>query len=406
MIDRVELQDPGQLQMAGLISSQFADQAKQLAAKSLLGEDLPPDFVNVDLESVSAGSSGKIFHRNQTEQDHYDRQMLDYTSAKKLLNFDGLKVIEKPRYLVKRWTVLDTAALPLVESEDNIHGWESVMLDPDEEGASKLVKRIEKYSMYYLNSADFTEDESFPGFYDAQQKIMMVHSQSQGLTLTAAKLNQDSLSKFGSRINVKNLANSNSVNNFTGWESHRESLELPSPLKFNLPNLCEGKSLTLLTAIYNGYGEMGPLRRNPQSIRAKEIKLDSKAISVKLMVSQDPDNLGQNLTGCKLDAEQMRYNPITMRFYHLDRQTSLRKLLWHEDDLDTNIEVRKCVVYNEDIGSFGAWDADKCTTVLSEQSSTVCECYTTGTFGNFSTQIFSVENQHFSTILFTFSVFS
>ena len=34
---------------------------------------------------------------------------------------------------------------------------------------------------------------------------------------------------------------------------------------------------------------MGPLRRNPQSIRAKEIKLDSKAVSVKLMMSQNPE---------------------------------------------------------------------------------------------------------------------
>ena len=48
--------------------------------------------------------------------------------------------------------------------------------------------------------------------------------------------------------------------------------------------------------------------------------------------------------------------------------------------MDTNIEVRKCAVYNTDIGRYGAWDADKCTTVLSEQHSTVCECYTTGTF--------------------------
>ena len=33
----------------------------------------------------------------------------------------------------------------------------------------------------------------------------------------------------------------------------------------------------------------------------------------------------------------MRYNPIRIRFYHYDQQTSLRKLLWHEDDLDTNV---------------------------------------------------------------------
>ena len=55
------------------------------------------------------------------------------------------------------------------------------------------------------------------------------------------------------------------------------------------------------------------------------------------------------------------------------------------------IEVRKCVVYNEDIGRYGAWDADKCTTVMSEQSSTLCECYTTGTFGkNYSTNLSTI----------------
>ena len=50
------------------------------------------------------------------------------------------------------------------------------------------------------------------------------------------------------------------------------------------------------------------------------------------------------------------------------------------------IEVRKCVVYNEAIGRYGAWDGDKCTTVMSEQVSTVCECYTDGTFGKFNFQ--------------------
>ena len=42
-------------------------------------------------------------------------------------------------------TVLPTASLPLENTHDNIDGWMSVMLDPDEEGSSKLVNRIERY---------------------------------------------------------------------------------------------------------------------------------------------------------------------------------------------------------------------------------------------------------------------
>ena len=47
--------------------------------------------------------------------------------------------------------------------------------------------------------------------------------------------------------------------------------------------------------------------------------------------------ISENLNGCELDYEAMRYHPIKIRFYHYDKQTALRKLLWHEDDLDTNV---------------------------------------------------------------------
>ena len=66
--------------------------------------DLEDENVQViDLESDLAGKSNKIFPRTPQEQSDYDRQELDYDSAKKLLNFDGLKLIEKPRYLTKRY---------------------------------------------------------------------------------------------------------------------------------------------------------------------------------------------------------------------------------------------------------------------------------------------------------------
>ena len=44
------------------------------------------------------------------------------------------------------------------------------------------------------------------------------------------------------------------------------------------------------------------------------------------------------------------------------------------------IDRRRCVVWNEDIGSHGAWDATKCTTVLTNKEATLCECATFGTF--------------------------
>ena len=45
-------------------------------------------------------------------------------------------------------TIYESASAPLENNENNIHGWESVMLDPDEEGASKLVKIIGKSKIF------------------------------------------------------------------------------------------------------------------------------------------------------------------------------------------------------------------------------------------------------------------
>ena len=42
--------------------------------------------------------------------------------------------------------------------------------------------------------------------------------------------------------------------------------------------------------------------------------------------------------------------------------------------------MRRCVVWDPSIGVKGAWDAQFCTTVMSTQDQTTCDCYTFGTF--------------------------
>ena len=155
--------------------------------------------------------------------------------------------------------------------------------------------------MYYLNAADFREEEDYDGFYDASEKQMIIHSDSEAMTMTAAKLTPKGLTKFGGpKIDINDLASNNTINNFTAWTRHPERLQIPSRFHFKNKKFCESKEFTLLAAVYDGYGKMGPLRRNPQSIRAKEIKLDSKAISVQIMVSPDPAKPEQDLSSCTL----------------------------------------------------------------------------------------------------------
>ena len=74
----------------------------------------------------------------------------------------------------------------------------------------------------------------------------------------------------------------------------------------------------------------------------------------------------------------MKYNPVKVKFYHKSEETARRKVLNHEGEVKTSLDIRKCVKWNEEIGLFGAWDSLGCTTVISEQDSTTCECDRSG----------------------------
>ena len=81
----------------------------------------------------------------------------------------------------------------------------------------------------------------------------------------------------------------------------------------------------------------------------------------------------------------MKYDGIKTVLKHKSKHTSLRKLSWHADELSTEVEVRKCVAWNPDLGLHGGWDDLSCTTVITEQAETVCEC------GEFSTYAIMAE---------------
>ena len=103
MLEKVELHDPSQLEIASVISGRFNQQNKELGVSGVL-PTLDDNSLSVDFDSSSvAGKSNKIYPRTPSEQADYDRQGLDYDAAKKLLDFGGLKILENPRYLPKRF---------------------------------------------------------------------------------------------------------------------------------------------------------------------------------------------------------------------------------------------------------------------------------------------------------------
>jgi hypothetical protein len=66
--------------------------------------------------------------------------------------------------------------------------------------------------------------------------------------------------------------------------------------------------------------------------------VDSLAVSVKWQLSASKTNADfDEKTNCVVDPALMKYNPIRLKLWHYDTTTSLRKILWHEDDIITNV---------------------------------------------------------------------
>lgn len=86
-----------------------------------------------------------------------------------------------------------------------------------------------------------------------------------------------------------------------------------------------------------------------RSIRAKEVKVDSKVISFKVRVNPDPNNTDQLMNqksyaqNCVPDEDIMKYKPVRMTFFHYDVSTSKRKLLWHDGDAKTGVSFINCL---------------------------------------------------------------
>ena len=49
---------------------------------------------------------------------------------------------------------------------------------------------------------------------------------------------------------------------------------------------------------------------------------------------------------CVPDEDIMKYKPVRMTFFHYDRSTSKRKLLWHDGDAKTGVNWKCWAYYN------------------------------------------------------------
>ncbi|XP_059078438.1 uncharacterized protein LOC131876911 [Tigriopus californicus] len=375
MMDKVDLEVPSQAAAAGFVVEKYATENSSLETGALNADNLTDWTTSISFESN--------FPRTLQQKKDFIAQKKAFSVSAKLIGKANVKINERAKYLSRRFTILPVVSSPLTDSQQNVDGWKSVQLDPSEEGSSRLVRAMDNFVLTFMGSANIDHDEDYPPFYDYELSDMTIHSKAPGYTMSASKIKPNKFQKYGDRLQINGFYTSHPVYPDPLWNEVDETIEIPTKIPFVNQTYCEEKPFTLLTTVYHGYGKMAPLRRNPGTVTPKAFKIDSKPISVKIRVNPDPntDNMTKRFdTDCAIDEDAMKYSPVKLRFYHTDFMTSKRKLLWFDNELKTNIELRRCVVYNEKFGIYGGWDASQCTTVITEQSSTVCECGTFGTF--------------------------
>lgn len=375
MMDRVELSHYSQDAVASVTS--------QLYHEGFVAEDPElPDPWPYDPEWLN---------RTEEQRVAYYRQKMAFDIGRKLLNTSGLLAKERAKYLSRRFPMLEAVADLLSPTHANIDGWLSIQIDPNEDDSSVLVREIENFILDAMSTADIRHLEDFPPLFNATHMDMTMHWDTDAYTISSMKVLPNTLGDDGAKNNIRDYFEKHNVNPTMQWDTE-EAVIIPGDVPFLNESLCADKPQTYLFTLYKGYGVFAPLKRNPTNIRANKIKIDSKPISVKMRVNQDPEDIDlDNLdpeapdyaAECQIDHDEFKYNPVQIRFIHMDQRTSNKKLIgrslmWHEDDLQTDIEVRRCAVFNEDL-SGGSWDATHCTTVLTEQTNTVCECATFGT---------------------------
>ena len=97
MLDRIDLNDPGQKETAAHITSKFSSKKPAETASVVQVED--DDNGGSTDEEDNSNNTAKVFYRDKHQQALYDKKIVDATTGLKLLGMGGIKNITKPKEL-------------------------------------------------------------------------------------------------------------------------------------------------------------------------------------------------------------------------------------------------------------------------------------------------------------------
>ena len=401
MLKAVDMTDPDQAAAAGSMTGTLLDNTPESPATAVLaaagaGAGTPTTQATETGGSGQAAAISVIGVQNLPWKERKKRKQLALVATyQELLKTDGVSDGALPKHLDKRFWNIKTAAKMMSCDPENIERWKIVQEDDDLPGSSDYVEQLENYALAFMSSANISFYDDTEYFNSTTQEYI-VHIPTNELYMSIQKMPMSRLRMKGSMYNVG--AYTSPPGKWTAavqnWDNPKEIISIPTDMYDSEPN-CLNNPITFLYSVYPCYGMFSPLRRSPVSITAERFIIDSKVISVKIITNNDTFN--PTIADSQLCQEipvDLKYTPIMIKFYHTSRETARRKVLFHEDEIKTSIDTRRCVMWNPDIGVFGAWDSDGCTTVMSQQDSTTCECSKFGTFALAAEKIVKPEGKH------------
>merc|ERR1712106_761108 len=380
MLKSVDMTDPDQAEAAGSMSNKLlsAPPKEDSSESEVPTTTSNPSEIEDGKAALASNTASQKLSWKETEK---NKQLLLLDLYKGLLSTDGVKDGSLPKHIDSRFSNIPIASKLLSCEKENDVRWKIVQEDEDQPGASELVQLMEHYALSFMGSSNisFCDDTKY---FKANISEYVAHLKSEEMFMSIQKMNMKRLRFRGPVFNVKAYKDPYKEWNQARalWDNPKDEIRMPTDMWVD-NDLCKSNPVTFLYAIYPCYSNYAPLRRNPVEITSQKFVLDSKVISVKLMVNNDTYDAQSGEAGlCQTDPQWMKYHPVQVRLYHKSKETARRKVLHHENEIKTSIDIRRCVLWNEEIGLNGAWDSAGCTTVMTEQDSTVCECDRFGTF--------------------------
>ena len=159
------------------------------------------------------------------------------------------------------------------------------------------------------------------------------------------------------------------------WESLADSIEIPLML---FSGRCADLDISFVGTIYENFPEPG--RKDPVNIKSRNIKIDSRVMTIDAFANSWDRNMESFSTKCKPDPKLLYRKRLLITLETKEKVKSKRQLLFHENEEKTTILKRHCAMWNPEIGLFGAWDTVDIETVAIDENSATCITDKLGTY--------------------------